>query len=151
MQKLNSMGEISQAPQSPNKPNGNSSQVINVTYGHFGGGKLYSYYGQNKRAGDIITPEVTHPKSGKKYKTLAVVKSTHQAPQGQDTVNYLNNKNVDVKTIGKTDQKSLPGYYQGWEKDAKAAQELKRDTLVRSDIPQMQKMSLLNQIIKLRK
>ena len=77
MQKLNTMGQT---------PNSGGNQIVNVTYGHHGSGKLYSYYGSNKRTGDIVTPEVTHPKTGKTYKTLAVVRSTHSVPQGQNTV-----------------------------------------------------------------
>lgn len=148
MKKLNSMGQVSQQQ---NPPNGNPLQVVNVTYGHNGGGKLYSYYGQNKRTGDIVTPEVTNHKSGKTYKTLAVVKSTHQVPQGQNTIKYLANKKIGMKTIGKTDQKSLPGYYPGWDKDAQAAYDLKTQVRLDDNIPQMQKLSLYNQITKLRK
>lgn len=147
MQKLNVMGKTNSQPQ----PNNNPKQIVNVTYGHNGSGKLYSYYGQNKRAGDIVTPEVTHPKSGKVYKTLAEVKSTHTLPQGQDTVSYLNNKNIRLKTIGKTDQKSLPGYYEGWGKDAQAAYDLKNEVRLREDIPQMQKLSLMREVDKMRK
>lgn len=150
MKKLDTMGN-SQAPQSPNAPNGNSQQVVNVTYGHNGSGKLYSYYGSNKRAGDIVTPQVTHPKSGKVYKTLAVVRSTHKLPSGQDTVDYLNDKDIKMKKIGTTDQKSLPGYYPGWDKDAQAAYDLKMETLARDDLTQMQKISLMGEIRKIRK
>lgn len=146
MQKLNIMGK----PIGEEQSNNNATQIVNVTYGHHGGGKLYSYLGKNKRAGDIVTPYVTNKKSGKTYKTLAVVRSTHQANQGQDTVDYLNNKNIKMKTIGKTDQTSLPGYYKGWDKDADAAYELKKETLADNSIPQMQKLSLLRDIIKMR-
>jgi len=142
MQKLNTMGQV---------PNSGGPQIVNVTYGHNGSGKLYSYYSSNKRTGDIVTPEVTHPKSGKTYKTLAVVKSTHKLPQGQDTVSYLNNKNINLKTIGKTDQKSLPGYYPGWDKDAKAAYDLKTETQLRDDISPLQKLTLLRDISKMRR
>ena len=156
IQKLNTLGR----PQE--QPRYGGGQIINVTYGHNGSGKLYSYYGANKRVGDIVTPEVTHPKSGKTYKTLAVVRSTHNAGNGTDTLNYLQqrrqgslgqtiSKPVGMKWIGKTDQKSLPGYYPGWDKDAKAAYELKLETLARDDIPKMQKLSLLGEINKLRR
>ena len=87
MQKLNAMGESQQRT-----PKYGGAQIINVTYGHNGSGKLYSYYGTNKRTGDIVTPEVTHPKSGKTYRTLAVVRSTHNAGQGTDTLDYLQGK-----------------------------------------------------------
>ncbi len=146
MQKLNTMGQNAN-PQ----PNNNPKQIVNVTYGHNGGGKLYSYYGQNKRTGDIVTPDVTNPKSGKTYRTLAVVRSTHTLPQGQDTVRYLNGKNIKIKTIGQTDQKSLPGYYPGWEKDAQAVHDLKIETNLRNDITPMQKLSLMREITKMRK
>ena len=142
MQKLNVMGEV---------PNNNPLQIVNVNYGHEGSGKLYSYYGQNKRTGDVVTPEVTHPKSGKVYKTLGVVQSTHRLPQGQDTINYLTNKGIKIKTLGKTDQKSLPGYYEGWDKDAKAAKDLQHELQASDSIPQMQKLNLMHQISKLRK
>lgn len=143
MKKLNSMGQVAEK-------NG-GQQVVNVTYGHYGSGKTYSYYGQNKRAGDIVTPEVTNPKSGKTYKTLAVVQSTHTLPQGEDTVSYLSDKDIGMKSIGKTNQRALPGYYNGWEKDAKAAYDLKTEVLLRDDIPKMQKLSLLREIKKMRK
>ena len=145
MEKLTTMGTLKQ------RPNNNPLQVVNVTYGHEGSGKLYSYYGQNKRTGDIVTPEVTHPKSGKTYKTLAVVRSTHNIKNGQDTVDYLHGKNINLKTIGKTDQKSLPGYYPGWDKDAKAVKDLQREVQLNDDIPQMQKLSLMSDIRKIRK
>jgi len=159
MRKLGTMG---QASQTQNAPNGNPAQIVNVTYGHNGDGKLYSYYGQNKRTGDVITPEVTHPKSGKTYKTLAVVKSTHNANNMQPTQDYLAGntqgaqgqfigKPANIKTIGQTDQKALPGYYQGWDKDAKAAYDLKKEVQLNDSIPQLQKLSLYNQITKLRK
>ena len=142
MQKLNVMGEV---------PNNNPLQIVNVTYGHEGSGKLYSYYGQNKRTGDVVTPEVTQKKSGKVYKTLGVVQSTHRLPQGQDTINYLTKEGKRIKTLGKTDQKSLPGYYEGWDKDAKAAKDLQHELQTNDTIPQMQKLNLMHQISKLRK
>jgi len=142
MQKVNTMGQT---------PNSGGNQIVNVTYGHHGSGKLYSYYGSNKRTGDIVTPEVTHPKTGKTYKTLAVVRSTHSVPQGQNTVSYLKNRNINLKTIGKTDQKSLPGYYEGWDKDAKAAYDLRVETQLRDDVSPMQKLSLMREINKMRR
>lgn len=153
MQKLDTMG---------NPPNNNPKQIVNVTYGHNGSGKLYSYYAQNKRTGDIVTPEVTNPQSGKTYKTLAVVRSTHNLDKGQSTVDYLEGKNpnfrgemvgtpMKLKTIGKTDQKALPGYYPGWGKDAQAAYDLKKEVQLRSDITKMQKTNLFGEIDRLRR
>lgn len=66
-------------------------------------------------------------------------------------MSYLKGKNIGMKTIGKTDQKSLPGYYPGWEKDAKAAYDLRMETNMRNDITPMQKLSLMREITKIRK
>lgn len=114
-QRLNSMGETVGKP--TEKPtsridNGGTRQV-GVLYGHAGGGKVYNYLaGSSVRAGDTITPEVTHPKSGKTYKTLAKVVSTRDAlgsPAG-DTAGYLSGQGIMLKTVGPTDQQSLPGF-----------------------------------------
>lgn len=171
MQKLSTMGRASQqqGPSNSRSKYG-GAQVVNVTYGHNGSGKLYSYYGTNKRVGDIVTPEVTHPKSGKTYKTLAVVRSTHNAGQGTGALDYLQGKQPNaqgnyigkptgMKWIGKTDQRSLRGYQQykdnggakKWAEDAKAVYDLRKETLLRDDIPQIQKLSLLREITNLRK
>ena len=147
IQKLNTLGR---ARGTQAKYGG--AQIINVTYGHQGSGKLYSYYGTNKRVGDIVTPEVTHPKSGKTYRTLAVVRSTHNAGEGTDTVDYLqqrkagaNGQNINqpknLKGIGKTDQKSLPGYYEGWDKDAKIRKENKLNAIYNA--PPLQRISIM--------
>jgi len=155
MQKLNTMGQVKQ-------PKYGGAQIINVSYGHNGNGKTYSYYGVNKRAGDIVTPEVTHPKSGKTYRTLAVVRNTHNAVQGKGTLDYLQGRQPNaqgdyidkprgMKWIGKTDQQSLPGYYQGWEKDAQAAYDLKMEIRARNDIPEMQKLSLIREVNAMRR
>jgi len=163
MQKLDNMGNIANKSNNAQKqPKYGGAQVVNVTYGHNGSGKVYSYYGTNKRTGDIVTPEVTNPKSGKTYRTLAVVRSTHNIEQGKPTIDYLQGKTegangkkiekpTNLKYIGKTDQKSLPGYYPGWEKDAQAAYDLKMETLKRDDINEMQKLSLFREINKLRR
>ncbi len=160
MQKLNTMGNV--ASKQGNAPKYGGAQIVNVTYGHNGSGKMYSYYGTNKRTGDIVTPEVTNPKTGKTYRTLAVVRSTHNIEQGKPTIDYLQGKKegangkkiakpVNMKDIGKTDQKSLPGYYPGWEKDAQAAYDLKMEVQKRDDIDEMQKRNLFGEIRKLRK
>ncbi len=154
MQKLDPLGNVANSQSNaPKQPKYGGAQVVNVTYGHNGSGKLYSYYGTNKRAGDIVTPEVTNPKSGKTYRTLAVVQSTHNIEKGKPTIDYLQSKDkpINLKHIGKTDQKSLPGYYPGWEDDAKAAYDLKMETIKRDDINEMQKLSLFREIAKLRK
>lgn len=163
MQKTDLMGNVPNPQSSSSKqPKYGGGQVVNVTYGHNGSGKLYSYYGTNKRAGDIVTPEVTNPKSGKTYRTLAVVRSTHNIEQGKPTIDYLQGeipnakgdyikKPINLKYIGKTDQRSLPGYYPGWEKDAQAAYDLKMEVQRRDDIDEIQKKNLFGEIRKLRK
>lgn len=104
-----------------------TGRIVNVTYGHQGMGKLYSYLDKgNHRTGDEVVVSVTHPKSKKTYKTLAVIKSTH----GEDTVGassnkeFLDNKGIKLKTLEGVSQKTLPGYYEGWGKDAQARKEL---------------------------
>lgn len=105
----------------------NNGRVVNVTYGHNGMGKLYTYLDKgNHRTGDEVVVSVTHPQSKKTYKTLAVIKSTH----GEGTVGErtnkenLQNKGIGLKTITGGSQKVLPGYYEGWGKDAQARKEL---------------------------
>lgn len=121
-------------------------QIVNVTYGHNGSGKLYSYYGQNKRAGDIVTPEVTSKKTGKTYKTLGVVRSTRLASNAINTIAKVGN----IKSLGATEQRSLPNYYKGWDKDAQAAYNLKKEIQLDSSIPKMQKINLFGKILQMR-
>lgn len=121
-------------------------QIVNVTYGHNGSGKLYSYYGQNKRAGDIVTPEVTSKKTGKTYKTLGVVRSTRLASNAINTIAKVGN----IKSLGATEQRSLPNYYKGWDKDAQAAYDLKKEIQLDSSIPKMQKLNLFGKILQMR-
>lgn len=121
-------------------------QIVNVTYGHNGSGKLYSYYGQNKRAGDIVTPEVTSKKTGKTYKTLGVVRSTRLASNAINTIAKVGN----IKSLGATEQRSLPNYYKGWDKDAQAAYNLKKEIQLDSSIPKMQKLNLFGKILQMR-
>lgn len=70
------------------------SRIISVTYGHgtrnsdgllSASGKLYDYETDKKyRVGDTVVVPVQHPKSGKLYNTLAVVRLT----TGEDTENW---------------------------------------------------------------
>lgn len=129
MARLNSQGqEVGKPTANPTGRIGqNNERQVDVLYGHEKGGKAYTYLGsENLRVGDIVTPEVTHPKSGKDYHTLGRVVRTQdsQGSSASNTAGYLSNKGIMMKTIGQTDQKSLPGYYTGWGKDAKAAKEL---------------------------
>lgn len=121
-------------------------QIVNVSYGHNGSGKLYSYYGQNKRVGDIVTPLVTNAKTGKTYKTLGVVRSTRQVANAINTVAKVGN----IKTLGETEQRSLPNYYKGWDKDAQAAYDLKKEIQLDSSFSKQEKLSLIGQIGKMR-
>lgn len=88
MKKLNTMG---QTPMIKNRSHG---QIVSGTFGHEGSGKLYSFWDESgtKRAGDLATPEVTHYKSGKDYKTLFKVRSTHNVNNMQPTQDYLQGK-----------------------------------------------------------
>lgn len=70
------------------------SRIISVTYGHgtrnsdgslSASGKLYDYEtNKNYRVGDTVVVPVQHPKSGKLYNTLAVVRLT----TGEDTTKW---------------------------------------------------------------
>lgn len=70
------------------------SRIISVTYGHgtrnsegvlSASGKLYDYEtSKNYRVGDTVVVPVQHPKSGKLYNTLAVVRLT----TGEDTASW---------------------------------------------------------------
>ena len=121
-------------------------QIVNVSYGHNGSGKLYSYYGQNKRVGDIVTPYVTNKKTGKTYQTLGVVRSTHAVENAENTIAKV----PDIKTLPNTNQRSLPNYYKGWDKDAQAAYDLKKEVQLDSSLNKQEKLSLLGQITAMR-
>ena len=146
MEKGNLMGQTSRQSNNNKQSSNNPMQIVNVTYGHNGSGKLYSYYGQNKRAGDIVTPEVTSKKTGKTYKTLGVVRSTRLASNAINTIAKVGN----IKSLGATEQRSLPNYYKGWEKDAQAAYDLKKEIQLDSSIPKMQKLNLFGKILQMR-
>ena len=113
MKKLNSLGNIIERnknmPYLSDKNKG--QQVLEVTYGHNDNGKQrYTYVGNTHRTGDIVTPYVTNPKSGKTYRTLAVVRATHSLNAGKGLVTGLQAQGVPVKKIGSTSQTTLPGY-----------------------------------------
>lgn len=146
MEKGNLMGQTNRQSNNNKQSSNNPMQIVNVTYGHNGSGKLYSYYGQNKRAGDIVTPEVTSKKTGKTYKTLGVVRSTRLASNAINTIAKVG----DIKSLGATEQRSLPNYYKGWEKDAQAAYDLKKEIQLDSSIPKMQKLNLFGKILQMR-
>lgn len=114
-QKLNAFGEIVGKPtdRPTSRIGQNNQRQVGVTYGHHGSGQVYNYLGgKGLRAGDIVTPMVTHPKSGKTYKTLARVEFTRDSKgsPAAATAGYLANKAILMKTVGPTDQTSLPGY-----------------------------------------
>ena len=107
MRKLNLFGE-------------DTSRLVGVLYGHNGSGKVYNYLGKETlRTGDLVTPEVTHPVSGKTYKTLGRIVYTRDAngAPAEQTLGKLSDEFVMLKTLGPTDQRSLPGYYPGWGDD----------------------------------
>lgn len=99
--------------------------IVNVTYGHNGSGKLYSYLDPKgtRRAGDEVVVAVTKKlKSGaaKTYKTLGVIQSTHgsQTASAENTQDFLADKGIGLKTVTGGSQRQLPGYYPGWKKDS---------------------------------
>lgn len=115
MARLNSQGENMGKPmQNPTSRIGvNNARQVGVLYGHNGGGKVYNYLGgEGLRVGDTVTPTVTHPKSGKDYKTLGRIVRTQDSlgSSAGNTADYLTNKGIMMKTIGATDQQSLPGF-----------------------------------------
>ena len=110
-EKIDSMGEA--------VGQDDAARIVNVNYGHDGSGKLYSYQDNGQhRTGDEVVVSVTHPKSGKKYKTLAKIRSTHgSGTEGaQNTQDFLQNGGskgggaIKIKTVDGGDQSQLPGY-----------------------------------------
>lgn len=113
--RLNALGEEVSAPtQQPTSRLGqNNQRQVGVLYGHHGSGKVYNYLaGPNVRAGDIVTPPVTHHKSGKTYNTLGRVVYTRDSSGGAagETAGELSGRGILMKNIGRTDQTHLPGY-----------------------------------------
>lgn len=89
--------------------------IVNLNYGHHGGGKLYSYNDPKgtHRAGDEVMVNVTHPKTKKTYKTMGVIRSTHGAgTQGtKDTKDFLKGKGINLKTVlSGHSLRELPGF-----------------------------------------
>ena len=144
--------------------NNNQEKIVNVTYGHSGSGKVYSYRDPKgtHRTGDNVVVPVKHGKSGKEYNTLATVRSTHGGDTGaaMDTRNSLSSANTALKAVTNEHQSELPNYYPGWKQDAQcrnehdrnkqASRELRRETWQRTDIPTMQKLSLMRDVLKMR-
>lgn len=113
--RLNALGEEVGAPtsQPTSRLGQNNQRQIGVLYGHHGSGKVYNYLaGSSVRAGDIVTPSVSHYKSGKTYKTLGRVVYTHDSMGGAagDTAGVLSDRGILLKNVGRTDQTSLPGF-----------------------------------------
>lgn len=120
--RLNALGEEVGAPtQHPTSRLGqNNQRQVGVLYGHHGSGKVYNYLaGTGVRTGDIVTPNVTHPKSGKTYKTLARVVYTRDSMGGAagDTAGELSGRGILLKNVGRTDQQSMPGFRERKEED----------------------------------
>jgi hypothetical protein len=114
-ERLNAFGEtVGKPTERPTSRIGqNNQRQVGVLYGHQGGGRVYNYLaGEGVRSGDIVTPTVTHPKSGKTYKTLGRVTNTRDALGGAagDTAAHLAGQGILMKTLGPTDQTSLPGF-----------------------------------------
>ena len=144
--------------------NNNQEKIVNVTYGHSGSGKVYSYRDPKgtHRTGDNVVVPVKHGVSGKEYNTLATIRSTHGGDTGSamDTRNYLSKGNVPLKAVTNERQSELPNYYPGWEEDAqaryeqdkdkKASRDLRKEIWQSGGIPQMQKLSLMREVLKMR-
>ncbi len=84
-------------------------KIISVSYGHgtrgsngklSPSGKLYDY-GTDKeyRTGDVVVVPVTHPKSGKTYNTLAVVRLTSKLDSagGQAKADHITDPKNGIK------------------------------------------------------
>jgi hypothetical protein len=120
--RLNAFGEVVGKPtdRPTSRIGANNQRQVGVLYGHNNGGKVYTYLaGANVRTGDTVTPEVTHYKSGKTYKTLGRVVSTRNSlgSTAGDTATHLAGQAILMKTLGPTDQTGLPGYRANKERD----------------------------------
>lgn len=104
-----------------------TQKLVRVIFGHGNkGGKTYDYLApKSTRVGQMVTPPVNHPVSGKLYRTLAKVISTQDSSgiSAQNIAGSLAGKGVMLKQIGQTKQANLPGYYTGWGRDAEARDE----------------------------
>lgn len=124
----------------------NNQRQIGVLYGHKGSGKVYNYLaGAGIRTGDYITPEVTHPKSGTKYKTLAKVVSTRDAEgnAAQRVTGYLSKKGIMPKTVGPTDQTELKGYQERLKQDPSfTAKKWENEAAKRAKQEKMQRLNM---------
>ena len=112
---------------------GHAPRIVGVLYGHHGGGKVYNYLADDSvRTGDICTPMVTHAETGKTYKTLGRIVRTESANgnPGQNLIGTLDTKGIELKKLGHTDQRSLPGYYEGWGKVADERYEMRKLSLL---------------------
>ncbi len=144
--------------------NNNQEKVVNVTYGHKGSGKVYTYRDPSgtHRTGDNVVVPVKHGISGKEYNTVATIRSTHAGNSGaaMDARNYLSGGNIPLKAVTNEKQSELPNYYPGWEQDAQsrfehdkdkaASRELRKEIWGQGNIPRMQKLSLMNEVLKMR-
>jgi len=113
--RLNAFGEVVGKPteRPTSRIGSNNQRQVGILYGHTGEGKVYNYLaGEGVRAGDIVTPMVTHAKSGKTYKTLGRVVNTRNALGGpaQDTAANLASQGMQMKTLGPTTRTELPGF-----------------------------------------
>ncbi len=92
-----------------------ADQIVDVNYGHDGGGKVYTYKSKGAAVGKNVTAPVTHWRSGKNYKTLAVIRRVQDAKSvgGEAGVNERRKAagfgGISLKYIGPEDMNQYVG------------------------------------------
>lgn len=86
-----------------------AEQIVYVNYGHDGGGKVYTYRAKGAAKGKHVTAPVTHWRSGKNYKTLAIIREVKKSEDvgGEEGINQrraeVGLKGISLKFIGPED------------------------------------------------
>jgi len=86
-----------------------AEQIVDVNYGHNGSGKVYSYKAKGAAVGKPVTAMVTHYKSKRDFKTLAVIRRVQSSEDvgGEDGVNERRAEKklagISLKTIDTND------------------------------------------------
>ena len=92
-----------------------NQRLLGILYGHGNrGGPIHNYFG-HVETGNLPTPEITHAVSGKDYNTLGKVMYSMDisSPAAQRTIENLRGRGIEIKTLGRTDQRALPGFQKG--------------------------------------
>lgn len=80
-------------------------------YGHHPSGKQYVYWaGDNYKTGQNVVAPVTNWKTGKTYNTMFTIMRTsgENSPMAKGEVERLQDRGINIKTIGGRDVLSLP-------------------------------------------